>query len=188
MCSYTMSVSVGRRRLRSLLYCHSEQNFPLQNVSLAYRLFQVENILGPKDSGRNTDLPPNCMNLDRGLVPKIELSSEISANTMGQVWCGKLGRAYRSEFACVLLSLQAQETFIFQTFAFPSPCELPSFPLKSQTTAPYILFCLQLKMVFKVRTVAISMSYSCIFPGSLSCIHIIKLLFAFLLLICLMSI
>ena len=38
-----------------------EQNLPPQNVSLVCRLFPAENNQGPKDSGRNFDLPPNCL-------------------------------------------------------------------------------------------------------------------------------
>ena len=44
---------------------------------------------------------------------------------------------FLSAFHCLCL---AQQTFIYQTFAFPSPCQLPSSPLKSQTTTPKILF------------------------------------------------
>ena len=31
---------------------------------------------------------------------------------------------------------KAWEAFFYPTFAFPSPCELPASPLKSQTTTP----------------------------------------------------
>ena len=34
----------------------------------------------------------------------------------------------------------AQQTFVYQILVFPSPCELPSSPLKSQTTTRNILF------------------------------------------------
>ena len=43
---------------------------------------------------------------------------------------------------------RAQQTFIYQTFAFPVPCELSFSPVKSQTTVPNILFCLQLAFLF----------------------------------------
>lgn len=33
----------------------------------------------------------------------------------------------------------AQQRFIYQTFAFPSPCKLPTFSLKSQTTTLFFL-------------------------------------------------
>ena len=39
-------------------------------------------------------------------------------------------------------------------------CELPSTPLKSQTATLNVLFCLQLKMVFKLRASAILVRYS----------------------------
>ena len=38
-----------------------EKNLPGQNVSFTCRLFQAENNRGPKDSGRNFDLPFNCL-------------------------------------------------------------------------------------------------------------------------------
>lgn len=38
-----------------------EQILPPHNVSLVYRLFQAENNQDPKDSGRNFDLPINCL-------------------------------------------------------------------------------------------------------------------------------
>ena len=46
----------------------------------------------------------------------------------------------------------AQQTFVYQILVFPSPCELPSSPLKSQTTTRNI-FCLWLKMAFPVGSV-----------------------------------
>ena len=57
-----------------------------------------------------------------------------------------------------------QQTFIYQIFVFPSPCELPSSPLKFQTTTLNILFYLKLKMVFEVRDSAIWRSYL-VFPS-----------------------
>ena len=58
---------------------------------------------------------------------------------------GKLSRASVSHPLC-----RAQGTFVYQRFAFPSPCELPSSASKSQITTPRILLCVELKMVFKV--------------------------------------
>ena len=50
-----------------------------KNVSLTYGLFQTENNQGPKDSGRNFGLPPNCLrNEDRGPVPRREISPPIT--------------------------------------------------------------------------------------------------------------
>lgn len=43
--------------------CVREQNLPPQK----HPLFQAENNQSPKDSGRNFDLPPNCLkNVGRG--------------------------------------------------------------------------------------------------------------------------
>ena len=61
-----------------------------QNVSLVWQLFQTENYQGSKDSGRDFDLPPNCLeNLDRGPVPQIELSPEIlmPKSWLSVHWC-----------------------------------------------------------------------------------------------------
>ena len=68
---------------------------------------------------------------------------------------GKLSRASVSHPLC-----RAQGTFVYQRFAFPSPCELPSSASKSQITTPRILLCVELKMVFKVRLTAILVSNS----------------------------
>ena len=48
---------------------------------------------------------------------------------------------------------------IYQTFAFLTPCELPSSHLKPQTSTPNIHFYLQLKMIFKVIASAVIASY-----------------------------
>ena len=50
-----------------------EQNLAPQNVSLACRLFQAgeKKNLGPKVSGKNFDLAPNCLKiLGKGLIPQ----------------------------------------------------------------------------------------------------------------------
>ena len=44
------------------------------------------------------------------------------------------------KFLSVPQSLQGWQTFIYQTVAFPSPCELPSSPLKSQTSTSFSQF------------------------------------------------
>ena len=99
----------------------------------------------------------------RGSVPRTDMSSEVSAN-MDWVWCGKPGRACRSDSNLCPIVCMAHQTFMHQTFAFPSPYELPFSPVKPQTTIPNILFCLQVKMVFKVRTLAILVNHS-VFHG-----------------------
>ena len=73
---------------------------------------------------------------------------------------------------------RAQEKFIHQTFAFPSPCELPSSPLKSQTSTPNILFCLKLRWYLRKGFSHLGELLS--FLGYLPYIH----LFNFFLLIC----
>ena len=39
------------------------------------------------------------------------------------------------------LGHKAQQTFVYQTFTFPSSCKLPVSPVKPQTTTPNTLFC-----------------------------------------------
>ena len=69
---------------------------PPSNVSLACRVFQGEK--RPKDSRTDFHLPLNCQkNLSKGSIPGIELSGEVAAKTVGEVWWGKLGRAWRSK-------------------------------------------------------------------------------------------
>ena len=66
------------QRYNTINFCGG-QNLPPQNVSLSCGLFQAENNQGPKDSGRNFNLPPNCIkNEDRGPVPGREPSPQIT--------------------------------------------------------------------------------------------------------------
>ena len=76
-------------------------------------------------------------------------------------------------------SLPGTENIRLPTFPFPSPCELPSYPFKSQTTAINIFFCLWLWALVML------MSYS-VFLG-LSHVYVL-LYFYFILFICLTSI
>ena len=139
-----------------------EQNLPPQNVSLACRLFQAENNQSPRDSGKNFDLLPNCLKEFRqracswNRAISRDLCKEYGLSMVGETGQGLEIRVHSVSYClCV-----AQRTFVYQTFAFPSSCELPSSSLKSQTTTPNIHLCLQLKMVFKVRALAILASYS----------------------------
>ena len=66
----------------------------------------------------------------------------------------------------------AQQTFVYQTSALSSPGKLPSSPLKYQTSTPQILFCLKLKIVFKLRISGIWVSYT-VFLG-LSHVYILS--------------
>ena len=66
-----------------LCYCPyvtiGDKIWHFKNVPLIYGLFQTENNQGPKDSGRNLDLPPNCLrNEDRGPVPRRETLPQIT--------------------------------------------------------------------------------------------------------------
>lgn len=139
------------------------QNLPPQKASLAYGFCAAENSQCPKDSGRNLDLPPSWLkNLDRRPVPRTELSLVI-CKEYGYVWSGNRawGRVHAvSHFLCL-----AQQMFTHQTFVFPSSCKLPFLPLKSQ--AP---------------TSISSFVFSCRWNLKDPCIHVIKLLFNFLLL------
>ena len=145
------------------------QNLPPQKASLAYGFCPAENSQCPKDSGRNFDLPPSWLkNLDRRPVPRTELSLVI-CKEYGYVWSGNRawGRVHAvSHFLCL-----AQQMFTHQTFVFPSSCKLPFLPLKSQ--AP---------------TTISSFVFSCRWNLKDPCIHVIKLLFNFLLLTWFLSI
>ena len=62
---------------------------------------------------------------------------------MGEVWWGETwqGLEIRVHSVSHCLCLD-QQTFVYQIFAFPFPCELPSSPLKSQITTPHNLLSL----------------------------------------------
>lgn len=84
---------------------------------------------GPKDSNRNLDPLPNCLeDLDRGPIIRIGLTPEKS----GLGW-GALTDQRPLVSSCLC---RARRKFVYQTFACPSPCGFPSSFVKSQTTAP----------------------------------------------------
>ena len=60
---------------------------------------------------------------------------EISVKNTGRVWWGKQAGP-GGHVLCVPSSPPGPANTGFQTFALPSPCQLASSPLKSQTTAP----------------------------------------------------
>ena len=53
---------------------------------------------------------------------------------MGQVWWGKQQDLEIKSILCPLVSVVTQQTFVYQTSAFSSSRELPSSPLRSQTS------------------------------------------------------
>ena len=127
--------------------------------------------------------PPNCLKECRQRTSSRKEAITMDNHCKNQV--KQTGRNLEKSvkiLLCVPLSLHGPGN-IYQTFAFPSPCELPSFTLKSQTTTSNILFCLccQVKMVFEAKASVILVIFC--FPVSLPCIHAIKLLCDFLLLI-----
>ena len=67
-----------------------------------------------------------------GQFPKYQFP-EISVKNAGWVWWGNQADRPRRP---VPLSLPSPANTGFQTFAFPSSCQLAFSPLKSQTTAP----------------------------------------------------
>ena len=74
-------------RIRLKHYLVGEQNFPPCNVSLACGLFSAEKNQDAKESGRNLEIPPNCLKEFRWRgFSRIELSPEIST----KIWarCG----------------------------------------------------------------------------------------------------
>ena len=112
----------------------------------------------PKRLRENLHSFPSLPNNLRGPVPGIKLSPEIYAKNISYVWWGKqnleLGVHSVSHYLC-----RVQQTLVCSTFAFPSSDELTSSHLKSQTTTFNILFCVLLKMIFKMKVLAILTGY-----------------------------
>lgn len=107
----------------------------------------------------------------------------ISPERPAEMWVRQVGagQGLRSVHSVSLRVCPAQQTVVHPTSAFPSTCQMHFFPLKSQNPTPNILFCLYLKRAFKMTAWAILATDS-VFLG-LSYVHVIKLLFVFLLLI-----
>lgn len=104
--------------------------------------FKVKTIKAPKTQ-EISDLPNR---LRESLFLSIELSAPTLENNMDQVWWETLEISVISGSHCLCRSAN----IYLPNIAFPTPCELPSSPLKSQTTPPTFSFCLELNMVFKV--------------------------------------
>lgn len=92
---------------------------------------------------------------------------------------------------CIPFSLYGPGKFIYQTSAFPSPCSC-LLPLSSPKSLPLISFSFLLRFFFFFfkRRWYFRWGFSHFgellnFPRSLPCIHVTKLLFDFLLFICL---
>ena len=116
--------------------CVGEQNLPPPNISLAYRLSPAENNPSPKDSGRNFELLPNCLKkLTQRACSRNRASHDGKDCGPGRLGETRQGLEIRvlsvSHYLCL-----AQQTFIYQTCVFLSPYELPSSPVKSQSTTP----------------------------------------------------
>ena len=62
----------------------------------------------------------------------------LTGNQTSNSWVHRLALNPLSHTSqgCVPLLKMAHKTFIYQTFAFPSPCKRPPCPSKSQTTSP----------------------------------------------------
>ena len=98
----------------------------------------------PKDLGRNFDLAHNCLkNLDRG---GLFLKKSHHQRDLQRIWARCGGGTIQSLEIRVHSVSHCDSMMhwisVFWTFDFPSSCELPSSPLRSQTTIPNILFCL----------------------------------------------
>ena len=148
-------------------------------MSLCHVDYSNCNNQGPKVSRRNFDLPSNCPKQFRQRacsqirVITRDIGKEYRLVFILAWWWGKFCRVQRAESTLSHWLCMTQQTVIYQTFGFPSPWELLSSLLKSQITTPNILFCLQLKIVFKVRVLAILVYH---FSGSLPCLRVVKLL------------
>ena len=136
----------------------------------------------PKYSGENFDLPHNCLkNLDRGPVPRIELSPD-SCSEYGLDMVG--GTVRDQSPLCVPLSLYGPANIYFPNVCFSISISIASLPFEVPNHYPQTS-----SFVFSWIWYSESFSYFgelLSFPVSLACVHVIKLLFDFLLLICLM--
>lgn len=140
-----------------------EQNLPLQ-MSLWHAGYFVLGEKKNQDSGRKTEeetltfLLTASKNLDKKCVPWNRAITRDICRECGPTVVGAtlMGCVYSASH----FFYKAQQTRVQQTLVFPSPCELPSFPSKSQTSIRNILFYLQLEMIFKVRVLPTLMSYS----------------------------
>lgn len=147
--------------------------------------FKLKKNQDPKDSKKLQPFFNNLKNLDRGPVSRMDLSPEVSAKNMSQMQWGESTQCLEIRVQCASYCFcMTQQTFIYRTFDFPSPCQLPSpQPHKFQPIIPNILFCFQLKTVFKDAFGHFGESLS--FSRSLPCICVFN--FDLFLLICLKS-
>lgn len=115
-----------------------EHNWPPQKSSLACGFFWGENNRGPNDSGRMLDLLPNCLkNRDRGPLARREPSPQVTTYSTSQV-CGHRTALLRLLSVSRVCTRPSDHSFI-KHLPFPSLCQLPSSPLRSQTTTHNIL-------------------------------------------------
>ena len=152
-------------------------------MSLVWGLFLAENNQGQKDSGSLSFHLP----LDKGPVPGIELSPETSAKNNGLVWWANSAGPRDQSPLCVPWSLHGPTNIcllhicfsIFMWIAF-SPFEVPNHcpqhPLLSLAEDG-----IEGESLGHFGELLSS-------PGSLPSIHLIRLLFDSVLLICLMLI
>ena len=160
-----------------------------QNWPPPKRLFGMHIILSWKQSRprrwrKNFDLLPSCLkNADEGPGTGKELSAWVMI-----VWTRCVDREEPSKVALLkFLSgsrclCRAQQTPVYSTCALPSPTPLPYSPLRSQTFSLVFSWRRYLRWNFHLFGKCLSL------PGSLPCIHVITLLFDFLLLIYLTAI
>lgn len=118
-----------------------EQNLTPQNVSSACGLLPTEKIKALKDLEWNFDFHLKCLK-EFSSVPRKELSLENTAKILSRGGGETLSRTQRSEPTLCPISVWAQPTFIYQTFAFSLSRAFPSSFPNFQTTTPKIILCL----------------------------------------------
>ena len=88
--------------------------------------------------------PWGCKTIGHNLATKqqqMPVREPPSPDTCSEDWPGMGGKLSERGPLCVLFSLHGPVN-IYQTLAVPSPGELPSSALKSQSPTPNTLFCL----------------------------------------------
>lgn len=106
------------------------QNMPLWDIILSWLFLRNE--------GKTLALPSNCIQEFRQRTCSGKgMSSQITSLIPTSV-CqgGRQQGPFDQRPLCASLLKMPQQTFIYQTFAFPSPYELPFCPLKPQTSPP----------------------------------------------------
>lgn len=121
-------------------------------MSLQYADYFEWKIINTKKALEKTLICPHPTNCLKNLKRRACWSKEVlTRDICSEYELLSWGKVLESTL-CSVVSSRTQQTFVYQIFVFPAPCQLLSSPLKSQIPFPNILFFFPLKMVFKVKT------------------------------------